>query len=61
MTRKNLSALQLEIVIKETPLGSLATPGNVAKAVVWLASENSDGITGQFITVDNGWSSYRNV
>ena len=61
MTRKNLTKSQVDFVVQETPMGKLATPENVAKTVKWLASENSIGITGQFITVDNGWSRYRNV
>jgi NAD(P)-dependent dehydrogenase (short-subunit alcohol dehydrogenase family) len=37
-----------------TPLGRVGTPGDVANAVVFLASESSGFITGQTIWVDGG-------
>ncbi len=41
-------------VISETPLGKLASPEDIAKAVLFLASSDSDFITGQNIIVDGG-------
>jgi len=39
---------------KRTPLRRLQTPGDIAKAVLFLASPASDNITGQYIIVDGG-------
>ena len=61
MTRANLTDSQVKNVESNTPGGILANPEDVARAVSWLASANSQGITGQWITVDNGWSVFRNV
>ena len=44
---------------KDIPVGRMATPEEVAAAVVWLASEMSASITGQTILVDGG--SYRGL
>lgn len=43
-----------EDVIRKTPLGRLAQSGDIADAVVFLASEASRFITGQIIRVDGG-------
>jgi len=61
MTHKNLSSEQIAHVVDETPLGILPRIEEVSRAVTWLASPESSGINGQFITVDNGWTRYRNV
>ena len=61
MTYRNLTTEQIAHVIEETPLCKLASIEEVSKTVTWLASKESNGINGQFITVDNGWSKYRNV
>jgi len=61
MTRANLTYLQVKNVENNTPGSNLANANDVARAVSWLASASSQGITGQWITVDNGWSVYRNV
>jgi NAD(P)-dependent dehydrogenase (short-subunit alcohol dehydrogenase family) len=36
------------------PLGRLGTPGEIAKAVVFLASDDSSDITGTELFVDGG-------
>lgn len=41
-----------------TPMGRLADPGEIADAVVFLASEESKYMEGQTIVVDGGWSAY---
>lgn len=41
-----------------TPLGRMATEGDVAGAVVWLAGQASAYITGQVIAVDGGWTAW---
>ncbi len=47
-------------VIKQTiamiPLARMGQPADIANAVVFLASEKSNYITGQVITVDGGWT-----
>ena len=61
MTRKNLDAEQVANITNQTPTRNLVSPTNVAKAVSWLASEHSEGVNGQFITIDNGWSKIRAI
>jgi len=61
MTHRNLSSEQIAHVVDETPLNILPRIEEVSKTVTWLASQESSGINGQFITVDNGWTRYRNV
>ena len=46
---ETLSALK-----DETPIGRLGTPKDVAEAIYFLASESSDFITGQVLSVDGG-------
>jgi len=41
-------------IIDHTPLGRIAGPGEVSDAVQYLASEASNFVTGQIITVDGG-------
>lgn len=38
----------------EIPVGRMAKPGEVAAAIVWLASEQAASITGQTVLVDGG-------
>lgn len=45
----------LESLIRETPLGRLGTPEDVAEIILFLASEKADFITGQVIGVDGGF------
>ena len=61
MTRANLTADQLEHVQSETLGGVLATPEDVANAVVWLTDVRAAAINAQWIAVDNGWSAVRSV
>lgn len=61
MTRSALSESQIDHVISETPLAKLASADEVAKIARWLVSEESKGVNGQFLTIDNGWSRFRNV
>jgi len=45
----------LQALAEETPLERIGTPADVAKAVAFLASDNSSFITGQNIVVDGGF------
>jgi hypothetical protein len=61
MTRNNLSRDQIEKIISETPGHLLITAEQVANIVGFLVSNNSEGINGQSIVVDNGWTISRDV
>ncbi len=61
MTRSALTAEQVERVEGESLGGHLATPGDVGRAVAWLAHPRAAGINAQWIAVDNGWASVRRV
>lgn len=43
-----------DLIAQSTPLRTVTTPQDVANMVVYLCSEQADGITGQNITVDGG-------
>ncbi len=49
-----MSKEKVEAIIKSSSLGRLGKPEEVAQAVLFLASERSDYITGQTIVVDGG-------
>jgi 3-oxoacyl-[acyl-carrier protein] reductase len=53
MTR-NLAEDQRKELMARIPLGRLGSPGDVAEAVVFLASEQAGYITGQVLAVDGG-------
>jgi NAD(P)-dependent dehydrogenase (short-subunit alcohol dehydrogenase family) len=59
MTRKNLSAEQVERVSSATLFKSLPTLESVASLVAFLCSDRNIGITGQFIEADLGFSRVR--
>jgi 3-oxoacyl-[acyl-carrier protein] reductase len=61
MTRENLTASQISKIESETPSHRLVTAHELAKVISWLLSEKSNGVNGQFITVDNGWSNVRTL
>ena len=46
----------LEKIAKGIPLGRLGTPGDIANAVLFLASDRANFITGQTISVDGGYT-----
>lgn len=60
MTRKNLSDEQIQIFENATQFRRLAELDDVANAVFSLCSEMNTGITGNFVTVDLGYSHVRN-
>ena len=43
------------MLVKQTPLGRLGTPEDIAQAVAFLASERAAFITGQVLTADGGF------
>ncbi len=59
MTRANLSTKQIERIESSTKFGRLPTLDDVASAVYNLCSPHNTGTTGQFITVDLGFSNAR--
>ena len=51
---ENMPERLLEEAVKNIPLKKMGTPEAVANAVLFLASEASDYITGQVLCVDGG-------
>jgi len=49
-------SLSLDGLHQEIPMRRLAVPDEIAKVVVFLASDDAGYITGQTIVVDGGWS-----
>lgn len=49
-----VSDAENEAFVQRTPLGRLGTPGDVAHAVVFLASEGASFITGEILDVNGG-------
>lgn len=56
LTKKNNTIEDIEQMKKDIPLGRLATPLEIAKAVFFLGNENNTYITGQELIVDGGLS-----
>jgi 3-oxoacyl-[acyl-carrier protein] reductase len=50
--------LDLGAVEKRTPMGRLAAPEEIAKAAVFLASDDASYITGETLLVDGGFVAY---
>jgi len=49
---------KLEALLKLIPYGRIGEPEDVARAVVWLASDESDYVTGTTLFVDGGMTLY---
>lgn len=47
-----------EQLLKLIPYGRIGEPEDVAKVAVWLASDDSDYVTGETLFVDGGMSLY---
>ena len=50
--------VDLEALRRRTPMGRLAAPEEVARATVFLASDDASYITGETLLVDGGWVAY---
>jgi len=61
MTRANLSREQISKIENSTQFGRLAALDDVSNSVFSLCSEINTGITGNFVTVDLGFSNVRNI
>jgi len=46
----------LDWAVQNTPLGRLGRPEEIAKAALFLASEDSSFMTGAYLVVDGGWT-----
>ena len=59
LTRKRLQeAVFLGFVLGKIPAGRLATPGDVAAAVVYLASVEAGMVNCATLSVDGGWTAW---
>lgn len=61
MTRANLSAAQIDQIAQGTGFDRLTSLEDVASMACFLCSPRNTGVTGQFISVDLGWSRARIV
>lgn len=50
--------LDFDVLRRRTPLGRLGTPQEVAKAALFLASDDAGYITGETLVADGGWLAY---
>lgn len=53
---RNLGPETLEELRQQTPLDRLGTPGDIAAAVAFLASDQASFLTGQVLTADGGFT-----
>jgi NAD(P)-dependent dehydrogenase (short-subunit alcohol dehydrogenase family) len=58
MLHDDLSAEALQGLVDQVPLGRIASPEEVAPAVVFLASEHAAYITGTTLNISGGWLMY---
>ena len=56
LTRRTVSAEQLEKLIADVPAGRLGQPEEIAAFVVWLAGPENTYISGQNIAIDGGFT-----
>lgn len=55
LTKKNLSESEMKQLESQIPIGRMAKPEEIAKVVLFLASEYNTYLTGQNIIVDGGF------
>ena len=58
MVRDDLPDPVLQELVDQVPLGRLATPEEIAPAVVFLASDHAAYITGSTLNISGGWLMY---
>lgn len=51
----DLSAEDIAEIVDEIPISRIGKPSDIAKAVLFLASDKSEYISGQILRVDGGW------
>lgn len=51
-------AFRHEVLERRLPTGQLATTADVANAVLYLASDASNSVTGRILRVDGGWTTW---
>lgn len=56
LTRRTVSAEQLEKLIADVPAGRLGQPAEIAAFVAWLAGPENTYISGQNIAIDGGFT-----
>ena len=54
----NVSQEMDNLMVSQTPIGKLAEPSDIARAIIFLASENASHISGVTLRVDGGRSFY---
>lgn len=56
LTQRSLSAEDVKELVDMVPLGRLASPDEISKAVIFLCSDLNSFITGQNLIIDGGFS-----
>jgi NAD(P)-dependent dehydrogenase (short-subunit alcohol dehydrogenase family) len=46
----------MERLMKDTPMGRLGQPEEIAKAALFLSSDDASFVTGTYLVVDGGWT-----
>jgi 3-oxoacyl-[acyl-carrier protein] reductase len=56
LTREMLGEVGIAQLLAKVPIGRMASPEEIAKLIVWLASPENTYITGQNIAIDGGFT-----